>query len=411
MDASDRLPAFDVPDGIEGLGLLRQAGTRGLRERLRHYEAAAMDYDADAYAARLEEELQQVAALAVVDYFLILRDVAGWLRTSGIHRGPGSGSAPSSLLLWTLDVTDVDPIRFGLITERFLNSELTTPPQVTFYLPPHRWREPLDYLRRRYGDSHVAEVETAPKLLEMYRQDGWPAPLKLLVRREPFPTSTLGHADAPREPSLEFRGSHHVARLGTAGLLAPSTIAMLSLEDKAMYELVVASDLEDVCQLETPFLRQLVGRLRPRRFEDLVAITTLDRPQPVEAGLTDHFIRRCHGEAWSAPHPVFEPILADTHGIFVYQEQVMRAASAVTRCSMTRADTFRRKISRRKSELHQGERTFFLAAALDCGFDARESEELFGEVKQAAAGAFNRSHAVAFGLLTYLTALLKLRGR
>jgi DNA polymerase-3 subunit alpha len=426
-------------------------------------------------------------------YFLIVADFIQWAKKEGIPVGPGRGSGAGSLVAWALTITDLDPMRFGLLFERFLNPERVSMPDFDIDFCQDRRDEVIAYVRERYGADRVAHIITFGKLqaravlrdvgrvLQMpYGQvdrlcklvphnpanpvtlaqaiageprlqearDSEPIVAKLLdigQRLEGLYRHASTHAagvviaDRPlidlvplyRDPraqlpatqfnmkwaeaaglvKFDFLGLKTLTVIETAReLLARKGItldpARLPLDDPATYELLARGDTVGVFQLEGAGMRDALRKLKPDRFEDIIAIVALYRPGPMDN--IDSYVNRKHGrEQPDYLHPLIQPILEETYGVIIYQEQVMQIAQTLSGFSLGEADLLRRAMGKKiKKEMAQ-QRNRFIEGAVGKGVDRGSAEFIFELVAKFAGYGFNKSHAAAYALIAYQTAYLK----
>ena len=471
---------------------LRRQSEAGLARRLRE-EGTAPGFDAKTYTDRLAFELNVITGMNYQGYFLIVADFIQWAKTKGIPVGPGRGSGAGSLVAWALTITDLDPMRFGLLFERFLNPERVSMPDFDIDFCQDRRDEVIAYVRERYGADRVAHIITFGKLqaravlrdvgrvLQMpYGQvdrlcklvphhpanpitlaqaiageprlqearDSEPIVAKLLdigQRLEGLYRHASTHAagvviaDRPlielvplyRDPraqlpatqfnmkwaeaaglvKFDFLGLKTLTVIETARQLlarkgVPLDPARLALDDAASYALLARGDTVGVFQLEGAGVRDALRKLKPDRFEDIIAIVALYRPGPMDN--IDSYVNRKHGrEQPDYLHSAIQPILEETYGVIIYQEQVMQIAQVLSGFSLGEADLLRRAIGKKiKKEMAQ-QRTRFIEGAIGKGVDRGRAEFIFELVAKFAGYGFNKSHAAAYALIAYQTAYLK----
>ncbi len=426
-------------------------------------------------------------------YFLIVADFIKWAKARGIPVGPGRGSGAGSLVAWALTITDLDPIRFGLLFERFLNPERVSMPDFDIDFCQDRRDEVIAYVRERYGSDRVAHIITFGKLqaravlrdvgrvLQMpYGQvdrlcklvpnnpanpvtlpqaiageprlqearDNEPIVAKLLdigQRLEGLYRHASTHAagvviaDRPlidlvplyRDPraqlpatqfnmkwaeaaglvKFDFLGLKTLTVIETArALLARNGVALdparLPLDDGSSYDLLARGDTVGVFQLEGAGMRDALRKLKPDRFEDIIAIVALYRPGPMDN--IDSYVNRKHGrEEPDYLHPLIQPILEETYGVIIYQEQVMQIAQVLSGFSLGEADLLRRAMGKKIKKEMDKQRTRFVEGAVANGVDRGRAEFIFELVAKFAGYGFNKSHAAAYALIAYQTAYLK----
>jgi DNA polymerase III subunit alpha len=477
--------------GTEAAELRRQAEA-GLKERGTQY-GLAPGYDAATYGERLAFELDVITGMNYQGYFLIVADFIKWAKAQNIPVGPGRGSGAGSLVAYALTITDLDPIRFGLLFERFLNPERVSMPDFDIDFCQDRRDEVIAYVRERYGAERVAHIITFGKLqaravlrdvgrvLQMpYGQvdrlcklvpmnpanpitlpqaiaaeprlqesrDAEPIVAKLLdigQRLEGLYRHASTHAagvviaDRPlielvplyRDPraqlpatqfsmkwaeaaglvKFDFLGLKTLTVIETAReLIARRGITIdpskLPLDDPAAYALLQRGDTVGVFQLEGQGMRDALRKLRPDRFEDIIAIVALYRPGPMDN--IDSYVNRKHGrEGIESLHPMIEPILKETYGVIIYQEQVMQIAQVLSGFSLGEADLLRRAMGKKIKKEMAAQKTRFVEGAVTNGVDRARAEYIFELVAKFAGYGFNKSHAAAYALIAYQTAYLK----
>jgi DNA polymerase III subunit alpha len=493
------LPAFPSENGRDESAELRVRALDGLERRLAaqvwkpEMDAAAREEAAKPYRERLEFELGVIVAMGFPGYFLIVADFIQWAKAQGIPVGPGRGSGAGSVVAWSLTITDLDPLRFGLLFERFLNPERVSMPDFDIDFCQDRRDEVIRYVQEKYGRDRVAQIITFGKLqaravlrdvgrvLEMpYGQvdricklvpnnpanpvtlqqaiDGDPSlqdmrdndesvarlmtnALKLegLYRHASTHAAGVVIGDRPleelvplyRDPrsgmpvtqfnmkyvemaglvKFDFLGLKTLTVLARAvDLLARRSVAIdlanLPLDDPKSYELLGHGDTVGIFQLEGQGMRDMLRKLQPDRFEDIIAVVSLYRPGPMEN--IPRYIAVKHGrEKPDYLHPSLEEILKETHGIMIYQEQVMQIAQVLSGYTLGGADLLRRAMGKKiKSEM-DAQRKAFVDGATARGVDQRVADHIFDQVAKFAGYGFNKSHAAAYALVAFQTAYLK----
>ncbi len=485
------LPAFPLPDGTDEERALRRAAEEGLAARL-----AAPNFaggDAAPYRERLAFELDMVVKTGFAGYFLIVADFIQWAKRQGIPVGPGRGSGAGSVVAWALTITDLDPLRFGLLFERFLNPERVSMPDFDIDFCQDRRDEVIRYVQQKYGRDRVAQIITFGKLQaravlrDVGRVLGMPYGqvdrLCKLVPNNPAHPVSLAKAIAG-EPQLQQQrdSDETVARLMTialkleglyrhasthaAGIVIgdrplaelvplyrdprsdlPATqfnmkwvelaglvkfdflglktltvlarcrellehrgirldLADLPLDDRPTYDLLARGDTVGVFQVESAGCRDMLKKLRPDRFEDIVAANALYRPGPMEN--IPRYIAVKHGdEAPDYLHPKIEGILKETYGVMTYQEQVMQIAQVLAGYTLGGADLLRRAMGKKIRAEMDAQRAQFVAGAAERGVERARAELIFDQMAKFAGYGFNKPHAAAYALITYQTAYLK----
>jgi DNA polymerase-3 subunit alpha len=493
------LPAFPTPDGLDEAETLRRAARVGLEARLAaqlHWPEMSgeqREAAAEPYVERLDFELGVIIAMGFAGYFLIVADFIQWAKRQGIPVGPGRGSGAGSVVAWALTITDLDPLRFGLIFERFLNPERVSMPDFDIDFCQERRDEVIRYVQDKYGRDRVAQIITFGKLQaravlrDVGRVLGMPYGqvdrLCKLVPNNPAHPVTLAQA-IEGEPQLQqqrdadetvarliaialkLEGLYRHASTHAAGVVIgdrplvelvplyrdprsdmPVTqfnmkwvesaglvkfdflglktldvldktvaliaargeaidLAQIALDDARTYELVARGDTHGVFQLESSGMRDYLRKLKPNRFEDIVAMNALYRPGPMDS--IPNYIKCKNGEEEvQYPHPMLQPILEPTFGVFTYQEQVMQAAQIMADYSLGSADLLRRAMGKKiKSEM-EAQRATFVAGAVRKGIAEKQANFVFDLMEKFSGYGFNKSHSAPYALIAYQTAYLK----
>ena len=493
------LPQYPVTGTATVDEELYAASRAGLDRRIAKLTAlGSMARPEEGYRERLEIELGVIVKMGFAGYFMIVADFIRWAKENGIPVGPGRGSGAGSLVAYALGITELDPLQYDLLFERFLNPERISMPDFDVDFCMDRRDEVIEYVTRRYGRDRVAGIITygtmAAKavLRDVGRVLGFPYGfVDQLSKLVPFdPNMTLERAMA-EEPQLKTRyeqeddvraildlglalegisrnaGRHaggiviapkaltdymplyceqgaeaavtqfdmtDVEAVGlvkfdflglrtltiidwairvvnaereTAGL-EPIDINALPLDDKPTFELIQQAQTTAVFQLESRGMKELIKRLQPDRFEDLVALVALFRPGPLQSGMVDDFIERKHGKALVRyPHPALEPVLFPTYGVILYQEQVMQIAQVLAGYTLGAADMLRRAMGKKKPEEMAKQRQTFVDGAMADGVSAELAGSIFDLMEKFAGYGFNKSHSAAYALVAYQTAWLK----
>lgn len=495
FDFSKRhLPEFKVPHGYTLETYLRELAYDGLRKRKEKGELCP-DIPYDEYVKRLNYELSVIEDTGFAGYFLIVWDFVNWAKKNGIPVGPGRGSAAGSLVSYVLGITNVDPLRWGLLFERFLNPERISMPDIDIDFCKERREKVIGYIREKYGEKNVAKILAigslsaravvrdvgralgfSPKEVDRIAKM-FPSAVGITIKEalqlEPRLRREIEENEkvkklidiAMRLEGLSRHASTHAAGivitpweldeyvplykgekddedlttqydkddLEALGLLKMDLLGLktltvldtackliehyrgvkidldhLPLNDKKTYELLQAGKTEGVFQLESSGMKELLRRLKPTKFEDLIALVALYRPGPLQSGMVEEFIERKHGRRKIEYElPQLEEILSETYGVIVYQEQVMLIASKVAGFTLGQADVLRKAMGKKKMDVMQEQRDAFVSGAVSNGVPKEVAERLFEKMEKFAEYGFNKSHSAAYAFIAYQTAYLK----
>lgn len=488
------LPNYQVPEGYTRESYLEELAGKGLAARLNERPSGI---PSELYQLRLREELAVILTMGYAGYFLIVWDIINFARSRGIPVGPGRGSAAGSLVAYALRITDLDPLVYNLLFERFLNPERISLPDIDMDFCMDRRGEVINYVIDKYGEDHVCQIitfgtlgakaairdvgrvleipyaevdrvaklvpnqlnitlddalEQEPRLKELVETDAKINELMsiakaleglarhasthaagVVISQEPLTDHVPLYKGANDEivtqysmtdvekiglVKFDFLGLktltmiHHAVRMINERRARegrpPFSATTLPLDDGPTYELLSSGRTTGIFQLESPGMRNLLVRIKPERFEDLIAILALYRPGPLESGMVDDFIKRKRDPAQIAyDPPALEPILRDTYGVIVYQEQVMAIANKVAGFSLGQADLLRRAMGKKKPEEMEKQKAKFVEGAKKNQFSEKKAEKLFDLMAYFAGYGFNKSHSAAYALVTYQTAYLK----
>ncbi len=493
------LPDFQVPEGYTTDTWFASAARAGLEQRLaKLFPAPSLADKRPVYDERLALELSVINEMGFAGYFLIVADFISWARNNGVPVGPGRGSGAGSLVAYALGITDLDPIGFDLLFERFLNPERVSMPDFDVDFCMEGRDRVIDYVAQRYGADKVSQIITFGTMAakaavrDVGRVLGHPYGfVDQLAKLIPFEVGiTLDKALADEEAlkrrydtDEEVRAIIDMARSleGIARnpgkhaggvVIAPSALTDFSplyyeqggatpvtqfdkddveavglvkfdflglrtltiidwalrainaeheaagaepidinaipMADEATFKLVMGAGTTAVFQLESRGMRELIRKLRPDCFEDIIALVALFRPGPLQSGMVDDFIARKHGlAAVQYPHPELKPILEPTYGVILYQEQVMQIAQVLAGYTLGGADLLRRAMGKKKPEEMAKQRSVFVDGALARGVDKEVATYIFDLMEKFAGYGFNRSHSAAYALVSYQTAWLK----
>ena len=488
------LPHFAVgSDGkVDEAAELRRQAEEGLTRRLTT-QGLAEGHTEDEYRERLEFELGVIERMKYPGYFLIVADFIKWAKAQGIPVGPGRGSGAGSLVAYSLTITDLDPIRFGLLFERFLNPERVSMPDFDIDFCQDRRDEVIRYVQERYGRDQVAQIITfgtlqargvlrdvgrvlqmpygqVDKLCKLVPQNpAHPVSLAKAIEDEPKlqaeaanePVVKRAFAIAKKLEGLNRHASTHAAGIvigdrslsqlvplyrdprsdmpvtqfnmkwvEQAGLvkfdfLGLKTLTVLQtavklvkrrgididletipLDDPATYGLLARAEAVGVFQLESAGMRRALLDMQPDRFEDIIALVALYRPGPM-ANIPTYCARKHGLETPDYIHPKLEPVLKETFGVIVYQEQVMQAAQILAGYSLGQADLLRRAMGKKIRSEMQKQRSIFVSGCTERGIDKSQADAVFDLLERFAEYGFNKSHAAAYALVAYQTAYMK----
>ncbi|MBI5573820.1 MAG: DNA polymerase III subunit alpha [Elusimicrobia bacterium] len=479
------LPEYKVPDGFTLDTYLKKLCTEGLKKK---YERIT-----DEIKNRLEHELKIISDAGYSGYFLIVWDFIHYAKNNHIPVGPGRGSGAGSIVSYLLGITEVDPLKYGLLFERFLNPSRLTMPDLDIDFADDGRDRVIDYVRNKYGADRVSHIITfnsmlakgvirdvgrvlsipldvvnklaaiipkqigitlsqslsiVPELKSLYQKD---EKIKKLIdvslkleglKRQPgvhaagiviakdeitnYVPLAKGRADIVTTQyegkllekmgllKMDFLGLRTLAVIRDAVELINKRhnsnleIAALPLDDKKTFQLLSDAKVAGVFQVEKSGMRDLLKKLKPKSISDITALISLYRPGPMGSGMLDDFVARYHGKTkFKYEHPLMEDILKETHGIIVYQEQVMKIATDLVGLTLSEADTFRSAMSKKDSEFIEKYREVFINGAKKKGLTKTVAEKIFNNIKSFGEYGFNKSHATAYGFLTYRTAYLK----
>ncbi len=526
-----RPPSFKLPEGASESEYMAKLAREGLEKRFQEKTIKGESFDPDAYRARLELEIGVIQKMGFSGYFLIVQDFINWGKQNGVPVGPGRGSGAGSIVAWSLRITDLDPIPYKLLFERFLNPERVSMPDFDVDFCQTNRHKVIDYVTERYGRQNVGQIITfgslkaksvirdvcrvmnlpfaegdriaklvpevlgitlkqaifgdpdkgiagEPKLKEMIDQ---PKPLGVKMADPGGATKEITTKDLI-EIAMALEGLHRQPGMHAAGVvigdkplydyvplytppgedflvtqfakeevelaglvkfdflgLKTLTVVqhaidlvnrklpkdqqinseMLPLNDAASFELMAKGDTAGIFQMESSGFTEMVKALKPSCFEDIIAAGALYRPGPLKQKLpgtdttmVELYIQRKHGRIPTTySHPKLEPLLKETYGVIVYQEQVMQISQVLAGYSLGRADLLRRAMGKKKAEVMQKERSGFMEGCLKGGVDEKVAGEVFDGMEKFAEYGFNKSHSAAYAVVTMQTAWLKAHHR
>ena len=466
-------PEYDMPTydtkGATGSAYLKSLSIKGLKKRL----ASKKIKNDDIYQKRLLHELNIIHQMGYDHYFLIVFDFVRYAKQNDILVGPGRGSAAGSLVSYCLGITDIDPIEYDLLFERFLNPERITLPDIDLDFPDNKRDIVLKYVQEKYGKNHVISIvtfgtfavkssmrdiarvmdidhqrvggmiknvindhidetdhevmrlmEVSKKIEGLPRHTGTHAAGMILAKQDltksiPLQEGSNGFYQSQFEQSdLEKLGLLKIDFLGIRNLTIIHDVCKLisakeknfdlnqiPLNNQAVYQLLSEADTFGVFQLESSGMRNVLKKYQPQEFEDIIALLALFRPGPMD--LIDDFIARKNGESFTYIHKDLEPILRQTYGIIVYQEQIMKIASEFAGYTLAEADILRRGIAKKNLDILEEERKRFVSKCIQKNYSKEIATTIYDYIVKFADYGFNRSHSVSYALIAYQMAYLK----
>ncbi len=494
------LPDYPIPTEESASEYFRRESREGLERRFNgpHFLKLKTDpkWESEikpAYLLRLEDELNMIVQMGFPGYFLIVSDFIRWAKANGCPVGPGRGSGAGSIVAYALDITNVDPIPFNLLFERFINPERVSMPDFDVdFCQENRYRV-IEYVTQKYGEERVGQIITFGKLQakavikDVSRVYGLtfgeadviskliPEELKITIDKalemEPKLTELMESDSRIKQViniSRRLEGLLRHASIHAAGVIITNLplvtycplfrgregekviqfdkdfsekiglvkfdflglktltvienasnfikrdhdktfdIENIDLEDKNVYDFISKGETVGVFQLESSGMIDLCKRIAPGSIDDISAINALYRPGPLESGMVDEFIEIKHGrKLTNYPFPSLEPVLKDTYGVIIYQEQVMNVARIVAGYSLGQADMLRRAMGKKKADEMAKHRELFLNGARERNYNTDTANDLFDKMEKFAEYGFNKSHAVAYSVISYQTAWLK----
>ena len=485
-------PKFAIPPTYTPESYFKELCEKGL-ENLKAREVLNVDKYA-LYQKRLHTEIELITKMGFVGYFLVVSDFIQWAYRAGIPVGPGRGSAAGSLVAWALQITNIDPLKYNLLFERFLNPERVSMPDIDIDFCIEGRDRVINYVRDKYGHDKVCHIITFGTMLakgvikDVARALGFPFEdanaitnlipdqlkitlddaiaqeprLKELIENNPKAQKlfTLAkklegltrHASKhaagivispdPIDEVLpvyippksdELVAQYAMTELESIGFLKIDFLGLknltlidrvvtqikemhgvtldmnkIPLDDPKAFALLCAGDTSGVFQLESSGLKEVLRKLQPAVFEDIIAVNALYRPGPLGSGMVDDFIERKHGrQKITYLFEELEPILKETYGVIVYQEQVIKISSTIAGYTLGQADILRRAMGKKKAEVMAEQKKIFLEGSTKQGFEEQKAGELFDLMAYFAGYGFNKSHSAAYAMIAYQTAFLK----
>jgi len=490
------LPNFTPPEGSTLGDYFTSVAREGFEDRMRRLQKRIERQELpsrEVYEARLEKEIKLVSEMGFEGYFLIVWDLIREAKSKGIPVGPGRGSAAGSLLAYSFGITDIDPLEYDLLFERFLNPERISLPDIDIDFCGRRRDEVISYVTNKYGQDSVcqiitfgtmaarqavrdvgrtlevplpevdriakmipfgpdASIEGALKNIPQFRElrDQKPKIANLMAIAQKLegqvrhPSIHAAGIVITPKPLVEFMPLYKSVKgeittqfpmqdieaigllkmdlLGlrnltviqdTIDLIARDTgekvdMDVIPLDDEKTFELFQAGNTDGVFQFESQGMKDLLRNFKPEGFRDLIALNALYRPGPLQSGMTDDFIKcKNHPDRIKYEFPELEPILEETKGLIVYQEQVMRIATEIAGFSMAEADILRKAMGKKKTAVMKAQKQRFMRGAKEQGISHPKANKIFEQIKYFAGYGFNKSHSAAYAYLAYRTAYLK----
>jgi DNA polymerase-3 subunit alpha len=487
-------PEFKPPGDLEINEYFERLCEEGYQNRLDYIKAAYEDFPEDlktTYRERLLYEMDVIKRIGFASYFLIVADFIQYAKSHGIPVGPGRGSAAGSFVAYCLGITDIDPIKYDLIFERFLNPERVSMPDIDVDFCKKRRDEVIKYVTEKYGKDNVAQIITfgtmqskaavrdvgralgipyaevdkiakfvtsadngieksmkdTPELEELYRTDATIRelldnamvleglarhasthaagiviankhlseylPLKKGSRDEIITQYAMKTIEKIGLIKIDFLGLETLTIIDEARKLLKAQgiefdISTIPLDDKETYDLLAAGNTSGVFQLESRGMKDLLTRLRPSKFEDIMPLIALYRPGPLKSGMVEEFIKRKDNPSLvKYETPLLENVLKDTYGVIIYQEQIMKIATVLAHFSIKDADSLRKAMSKKVPEQIEAYREQFMTGAIANGVASAAAQKIYDVILQFGEYGFNKSHSTAYGLIAYQTAYLK----
>jgi len=495
------LPDFPVPEGMTLDEVFIEESRKGLEERLKQYPATGTGTEEEkrqVYLDRLEIELGVITQMGFPGYFMIVADFIIWAKKNAIPVGPGRGSGAGSLVAYVLKITDLDPIEFDLLFERFLNPERVSMPDFDIDFCMDRRDEVIDYVARHYGREKVSQIITYGSMAAkavirdvgrvLAFSYGFVDGLAKLVPFEIGMTLTRALQESPDlkqryededdvksliDMALSLEGTSRNAGKHAGGVVISPTkltdfsalycdqdgsnvvtqfdkddveavglvkfdflglrtltiidwalqtvnaekkllgeelvdISLIPRDDQTTYdEIFMKCQTTAVFQLESRGMKELIRKLKPDCFDDIIALVALFRPGPLESGMVDDYINVKHGAKAEYAHDLLIPILSPTNGVILYQEQVMQIARELAGYTLGGADMLRRAMGKKKPEEMAKQRTIFTEGSINNNIDESIATYVFDLMEKFAGYGFNKSHSAAYALVAYQTAWLK----
>ena len=488
------LPEYPVPDGQDFDTHLKSLVEESLDNLITKFDKDKVKE----YKARVKYELDQIKTMGFSSYFLIVYDFIKWSKNNNVPVGPGRGSGAGSLVAFCLGITALDPIKHGLLFERFLNPERISMPDFDIDFCMEKRDKVIEYVSSKYGKDAVSQIVTFGTMAargvvrDVTRALGKPyslgdriskmipfeigMTLEKAISRQPVLKQAIKDDDEVQEiMNLSFKlegGIRNIGKHAGGVVIAPGSlsdfspiyfdsdtssvltqfdkddvekiglvkfdflglrtltiidkaiksinddlasrnkdqldISNIDLNDSKVFELLSAGKTTAVFQLESPGMKDLIKRLKPTKFEEIVALLALFRPGPLDSGMHDEFVNRKNGKVpVTYPHKLLEPVLSETYGVILYQEQVMESARVLAGYSLGQADILRRAMGKKQVEEMDKQRIIFVNGCKDNNIKEDLANKIFNLIETFAGYGFNKSHSAAYALLSFQTAYLK----
>lgn len=486
-------PKFEVPKNFENAEkFFEEECKRGFEELVKKNKIP--NGKIEIYKERLNLEIEMICKMGFATYLLIVSDFILWAKNNGVSVGPGRGSVAGALVAWALSITNIDPIKYNLLFERFLNPERISMPDIDVDFDVEGREKVIKYVKDKYGHDKVGQIitfgtmaakgvikdvaralgfnfedanaltelipdelkitlkdsleqeprlreaiEKNPKIAELFdvasRLEGLTRHASkhaagIVISPEPIaevlpiyvPTKSDEIVTQYAMTELELLGFLKMDFLGLKNLTLITNVInyikknyeidldidFIPFDDQKTFKLLSEGDTSGVFQLESSGIKDVLKRLEPTVFEDIIAVNALYRPGPLGSGMVDDFIERKHGrQKVTYLFPELEDVLKETYGVIVYQEQVMKISSVIGGYSLGEADILRRAMGKKKADEMEKQRTIFVEKSKNRGFDEKKAGELFDLMAYFAGYGFNKSHSAAYALIAYQTAYLK----